>query len=116
MGYLKLPRGTMSAQEKAYYALIEFRGAVQDYRSGESMRRAAEAYLQALNTCLKAGKEGFSHEMLFAGYLSKKIGQLRKAANLFADSAVQFNRERKLKLAQEMNRLAAACLENADRA
>jgi tetratricopeptide (TPR) repeat protein len=111
--YKKLPTNFMGAQEKAYYALIEFRGAVQDYSSGESMRRAAHAYLKALNTCLTAGKEGYSHEMLFAGHLSIKMGQLRKAAGFFKDSAKQFEQERKPKLAREMHRLAAVCLEKA---
>ncbi len=111
--YMKLPTSVMGAQERAYYALIEFRGAVQDYSSGESMRRAAHAYLKTLNTCLTAGKEGYSHEMLFAGHLSIKMDQLRKAAGFFNDSAKQFEEERKRKLAREMHRLAADCLQKA---
>lgn len=110
---MKLPTSVMGAQERAYYALIEFRGAVQDYSSGESMRRAAHAYLKTLNTYLTGGKESYSHEMLLAGHLSSKMGQLRKVAGFFNDSAKQFEQERKPKLAREMHRLAAVCLEKA---
>jgi len=100
----------MGAQEKTFYALVEFRSALQDYRSGTMMRRAAKRYLTALEICLKAGKEGYSHEMLFAGYLSAKIGLLKKAATLFMDSAKQFEQE-KPNLAREMYELAASCFE-----
>jgi tetratricopeptide (TPR) repeat protein len=108
-GYLKVPKRVMGAQERAYYALVEYRSALQDYMSGAPMRRAAQRYLNALNTCLKGGKEGYSHEMLFAGHLSAKLGYLKKAAGFFMDSAKQFEHEAKLKLAREMYELAAIC-------
>ena len=71
------------------------------------MKRAAQHYVKALDTCLKGGKEGYSHETLFAGYLSAKLGMLQKSASFFMDSAKQFEREAKLKLAQEMYQMAA---------
>jgi tetratricopeptide (TPR) repeat protein len=106
-GYLKLSNRIMGAQERAYYALIEYRAALQNYMSGASMRRAAQQYLRALNTCLEAGKEGYSHEMLFAGHLSARLGQLKRAAEFFMDSAKQFEQESKVKLAREMYELAS---------
>lgn len=110
-GYLRVPTRVMGAQERAHYALVEYRGALQDYMSGAAMRRAAQRYLNALNMCLKAGKEGYSHEMLFAGHLSAKLGFLKKAAEFFMDSAEQFEQEAKLKLAREMYELAALCFQ-----
>jgi hypothetical protein len=101
----------MGPQEKAFYALVEFRSALQDYKSGTSMQRAAKRYLAVLGICLKAGKEGYTHEMLFAGHLSARLGHLRKAAGFFMDSAKQFEQEAKLKLARETYELAATCLQ-----
>ncbi len=112
-GYMRLPARVMGAQERAYYALVEFRGALQDFMSGAPMRRAAIRYLKALETCLKGGKEGYSHEMLFAGHLSAKIGFRRKAAGFFMDCGKQFEREAKLKLAHEMYDLSAHYFEKA---
>jgi hypothetical protein len=106
-GYLKLSNRVMGSQERAYYALVEFRSAVQDYKSGASLLRAARSYLKALKICLKTSKEGYSHEMLFAGHLSAKMGLLKTAASFFADSAKQLEQERKLNLAREMYQLAA---------
>jgi tetratricopeptide (TPR) repeat protein len=107
LSYLRVPNSVMGAQERAYYALVEFRDALQNYKSGALMRRAAQRYLKALGICLKAGKEGYSHEMLFAGHLSAKLGSAKRAAAFFADSAMQFEQEKKRKLAREMYELAA---------
>jgi tetratricopeptide (TPR) repeat protein len=104
--YLSVPARVMGAEEKAYYALIEYRSALQDYVSGPRMLKAAKSYLKALDTCLKGGKEGYSHEMLFAGHLSAKVGLFRKAAGFFQESAKQFEQESKLTLAREMRKLA----------
>ena len=105
-GYMKLPNRVMGKQERAYYALVEYRGAVQDYMRGQLMRRAAKRYLNALSICLKGGKEGYSHEMLFAGYLAGKIGLPKKAASFFKESAKQFEHEAKLELSRETYTLA----------
>ncbi len=112
-GYTILPNRVMGGQERAYYALIEYRSALQDYRTGPGMRRTARLYLNALNKCLKAGKEGYSHEMLFAGHLSAKLGLTRRAANFFMNSANQFKNEAKTKLAHEMYAMAAISFEKA---
>jgi tetratricopeptide (TPR) repeat protein len=109
--YLRLPSKVMELQERAYYALVEFRHALQEYMPGPSMRRAAQRHIKALEVCLKGGKEGYSHEMLFAGYLAAKLGMLRKSANFFLDSAKQFEQETKLKLAREMYEMAAFSFE-----
>jgi len=95
-GYMRLPTRVMGQQERAYYGLIEFRSAVQDYTPDASMRKAAKNYMRALSLCLKAGKEGYSHEMLFAGHLSSKIKDFKRAAEFFADAAEQLKNEPKL--------------------
>lgn len=105
--YAKLPRQVMGSQEKAYYALVEFRTAIQDYRTIRGMRRATGAYLKALDTCLRASKEGYSHEMLFAGFLAKKLGLRKKAAGFLEDAAEQFERDGKLSLARELRELVS---------
>ena len=105
--YAKLPNRLMGSQERAYYALVEFRSAVQDYRTVGGMRRAALAYLRALDTCLRTSKEGYSHEMLFAGFLSKKLGLRTKAVDFFKDAAEQFEREGKSQLAREMRAMVS---------
>ena len=56
----------------------------------------------ALETCLKASKEGYSHEMIFAGFLSARMGLWSKAAGLFAESAAQLQKESEFALAREM--------------
>ncbi len=55
-GYMQLPSRVMGTQEKAYYALVEFRSALQDYVSGTSMRRAAKLYLNSLRSALRQGR------------------------------------------------------------
>lgn len=115
-GYMSLPTRVMGAQERAYYALVEFRSAVQDYSSSRLMRRAAKCYLKALSACLRGGKEGYSHEMLFAGHLCAKLKMPQRAASFFTDSAQQFSRESKNDLAAEMLSLAARASRQRDKA
>jgi tetratricopeptide (TPR) repeat protein len=103
--YLKVPNRLMGAQERAYYAMLEFRGAVQDLAPDVSMRRAADSYLKALKMCLNAGKEGYSHEMLFAAHLCVKIHEFKDAAGFFAESAAQFEKEGQTELAEESHLL-----------
>lgn len=99
---LKLPPRVMGPQERAYYALVEYRAAVQDYARRPQMRRAGLRYLGALENCLKTSKEGYSHEMIFAGFPSARIGLWRKAAGFFAESAAQLQKESEFSLAREM--------------
>ena len=105
-GYLKLPAKLMTPQERAYYAMVEFRAALQDYAPDLSRRGAVQSYLKTLATCLKPGKEGYSHEMLFAANLCAKTHAYRRAAIFFADTALQFQKERQESLARESYRLA----------
>ena len=105
--YLKIPSRIMGEPERAYYVLLEFRSALQDYGSGKGMRRAAARYLTALTTCLKHGKEGYSHEMLFAGFLSAKLGSHKRAGGFFMDSAEQFKQGKDTELAREIYTLAS---------
>jgi tetratricopeptide (TPR) repeat protein len=111
--YMRLPSKVMGTQERAYYALVEFRSALQEYMAGPAMKRAGQRSVKALDTCLKGGKEGYSHEMLIAGYLSAKLGMLKKSATFFTDSAKQFEREAKLKLAREMYEMPAFSFDKA---
>ncbi len=104
--YLKISNRTMGEPERAYYALLEFRSALQDYGSGKGMPRAAARYLTALTTCLEHGKEGYSHEMLFAGFLSSKLGSDKRAGRFFMDSAKQFEQGKDTELAREIYSLA----------
>ncbi len=104
--YLKLSGRMMGEPERAYYALLEFRSALQDYGSGKRMRRAAARYLHSLTTCLKHSKEGYSHEMLFAGFLSAKLGSHKQAGRFFRDSSKQFEQNRDAELAREIRELA----------
>lgn len=106
-GYMRLSSKLMGTSERAYYAMIEFRCAIQDYAPRLAMRRTARGYLKALNICLKAGKEGYSHEMLFAAHLCVCIRDFKRATKFFADTAEQFEKERLLELAKEANYLAA---------
>jgi tetratricopeptide (TPR) repeat protein len=101
--YARLPTRVMRSQERTYYALVEFRSAIQDYKNTKGMRRVTNAYLKALDTCLKASKEGYSHEMLFAALLAKKLGLRKKAAGFFKDAAKQFERDGKSTLARELH-------------
>jgi len=106
-GYMKLPGKLMGASERAYYGMVEFRCAIQDYAPSLAMRRAAKGYLDALSVCLRTGKEGYSHEMLFAAYLCVRIRDFTRAAQFFADAAEQFKKEKILKLARDAKELAA---------
>ena len=106
-GYMKLPGKLMGASERAYYGMVEFRCAIQDYAPSLAMRRAAQGYLDALSVCLRTGKEGYSHEMLFAAYLCVRIRDFTRAAQFFADAAEQFKKEKILKLARDAKELAA---------
>jgi hypothetical protein len=99
----------MGLQERAYYAMIEFRSAIQDYVPSSTIRKNAKNYLNALSICLKAGKEGYSHEMLFAAHLCVKTGAFNKAGQLFADAAEQLENEPRL--AREAFELACKCYE-----
>ncbi len=104
--YLKISNRIMGEPERAYYALLEFRSALQDYGSGKRMRRAAARYLHSLTTCLKHSKEGYSHEMLFAGFLSAKLGSHKQAGRFFRDSSKQFEQGGDTQLAREIRELA----------
>ncbi len=104
--YLKISGRVMGEPERAYYALLEFRSALQDYGSGKRMPRAAARYLHSLTTCLKYSKEGYSHEMLFAGFLSAKLGSHKQAGRFFRDSSKQFEQNRDTELAREIRELA----------
>ncbi len=104
--YLKISGRVMGEPERAYYALLEFRSALQDYGSGKRMRRAAVRYLHSLTTCLKHSKEGYSHEMLFAGFLSAKLGSHKQAGRFFRDSSKQFEQGGDTQLAREIRELA----------
>jgi len=114
--YMKLPGEIMGASERAYYGMVEFRSAVQDYAPNLAMRRAAKGYLDALSVCLRAGKEGYSHEMLFAAHLCVKIRDFTRAARFFADTAEQFKKEKVAKLARETTELAAKYYERSGNA
>ena len=105
--YLKVPAGIMGPQERAYYAMLEFRGAVQDLAPDASMPSAAYGYLKTLKVCLKTGKDGYSHEMLFAAHLCAKIHEFRQAAEFFAETATQFEKEGQGALAKESRILEA---------
>ncbi len=105
--YLKISNRMMGEPERAYYALLEFRSALQDYGSGKGMQRAAARYLTALITCLKHGKQGYSHEMLFAGFLSAKLGSHKRAGRFFVDSAKQFEQGKDPALAREIYEFAS---------
>ncbi len=105
---MALPTRVMGTQERAYYAVLEFRSAIQDYKLVPSTRRATKSYLKALGVCLERGKEGYSHEMLFAGLLCAKLKMPQRAAAFFIDCAQQFSRESKNELAVEMYAMAAA--------
>ena len=105
--YLRISNRTMGEPERAYYALLEFRSALQDYGSGKEMQRAAARYLTALTTCLKHGKEGYSHEMLFAGFLSANLGSHKRAGRFLMDSAEQFKQGRDTELAREIYTIAS---------
>jgi tetratricopeptide (TPR) repeat protein len=106
-GYVKLPTKIMGVQERAYYGMVEFRSALQDYAPNSSMRRAAKSYLNSLTICLRTSKEGYSHEMLFAAHLYAKIREFKRAADFFADTAEEFKKEKEVKLANETYELAA---------
>jgi tetratricopeptide (TPR) repeat protein len=114
-GYLKVPSRLMGPQERAYYAMVEFRGAIQDYAPNPSLR-AAHNYLRALQVCLKAGKEGYSHEMLFAANLCAKIHEFKRAAELFDDAATLFEKEKQGGLAHESYLLGAEYYEKSGNA
>jgi tetratricopeptide (TPR) repeat protein len=101
--YLKVSNRMMAEPERAYYALLEFRSALQDYGSGKNFRRTATRYLAALEKCLKHGDEGYSHEMLFAGFLSAKLGANSKAARFFTKASKQ---PKEARLSNEVNELA----------
>ena len=105
--YLNISNRIMGEPERAYYALLEFRSSLQDYGSGKRMRRAAARYLAALATCLKHSKEGYSHEMLFAGFLSAKLGSHKRAGRFFMDSAKQFEQGKDTALTREIYALAS---------
>jgi len=93
---MKLASRTMGLQERAYYGMIEFRSAIQDYVPNSSIRTAGKNYLNALGICLKTSKEGYSHEMLFAAHLCAKISAFMRAGHFFADAAEQFKSEPRL--------------------
>ena len=69
--------------------------------------RSAYGYLKALQLCLKSGKEGYSHEMLFAASLCAKVHEFKRAAEFFADTAIQLEKEKQRSLAYESYLLAA---------
>ena len=106
-GYLQVSSKSMGLQERAYYAMVEYRSAVQDYAPNLSGRSVARAYLRALAVCLKGGYEGYSHEMLFAGHLCAKIHEFKKAAQFFAETAEMFSKNKEERLARESYSLAA---------
>lgn len=91
--YIRTPNRIMGEPERAYYALLEFRSALQDYGSGKKMRQAAARYLAALAACLKHGGEGYSHETLFAGFLCSKLGAQRRAGRFFASAGKYLQEE-----------------------
>jgi tetratricopeptide (TPR) repeat protein len=105
-GYMKLPGRLMGASERAYYGMVEFHCAIQDYAPSLAMRKAAKGYLDALSVCLRTGKEGYSHEMLFAAHLCVKIRDFTRAGQFFADAAEEFKKEKVLKLAKDAKELA----------
>jgi tetratricopeptide (TPR) repeat protein len=115
-GYMKLPGKLMGASERAYYAMVEFHSAIQDYAHSLAMRGAARRYLNALDVCLRAGKEGYSHEMLFAAHLCAKIRDFTRAAHFFSDTAEQFKKEKLPKLARDATESAARYYERARKA
>ncbi len=100
--YLKVSNRIMREPERAYYALVEFRSALQDYGSGKRMRQTAARYLAALATCLKHGEEGYSHEILFAGFLSAKLGAHEQAGRFFTHAAKQLEEAELSKEAYEL--------------
>jgi tetratricopeptide (TPR) repeat protein len=110
-GYMKLPARVMGRQERAYYAAVEFHAAIQDYAPKLARHGEVQSYLRALGVCLEAGKEGYSHEMLFAAHLCAKIHVFRQAAVFFTDCAVRFQKEGQSVLARECYRLGAQCYE-----
>jgi tetratricopeptide (TPR) repeat protein len=106
-GYMKLPTAVMGKSERAYYGMVEFRAAIQDYAPNLARRTAVQSYLKALAICLKPGKEGYSHEMLFAAHLCAKLREFKTAAAYFEDTAKQFETEKQVDLAKETYALAA---------
>ena len=112
-GYMKLPAALMGRQERAYYAMGEFRAAIQDHTPHLSKHNAVRSYLKALAICLEQGKEGYSHEMLFAAHLCAKTHAYGRAARFFTDTALQFQKERQEAMARESYRLAAQYCEKA---
>lgn len=87
LGYMRLPARVMGREERAYYGMVEFRNAIQNYAPALlSRRKVVDRYLSALRVCLKGGKEGYSHEMLFAAHLCVKIHEFRQAADFFTEA------------------------------
>jgi hypothetical protein len=105
-GYTSLSSSAMGKQDRAYYGMVEFRAAIQDYAPNLLGRRVVERYLKMLAICTKPGKEGYSHEMLFAAHLCAKMRWLKKAASLFGDTAVQFRKEKQHVLARQSYQLS----------
>ena len=102
LGYVQLPGRIMGRQERAYYEMVEFRNAIQNYAPALlSRRKVVDKYLSTLGVCLKGGKEGYSHEMLLAAHLCAKIHEFKKASDFFAQAASQFKDEGQDKLARE---------------
>ena len=91
--------------------MVEYRYAIQDYTPSSLLRKPARSYLKALAACLKAGKEGYSHEMLFAAHLYVKLHEFKRAAEYFTDTAKQFEKEKQTSLANESYLLASQCYE-----
>lgn len=105
----------MGKPERTYYAMMEFRAALQDYQTGNDMRRAAAKYLSALSTCLKDGAEGYSHEMLFAGLLYAELGSHRESGKLLTACGKQLEAAKEERLAREVFALASAEFQEARR-
>ncbi len=108
---MQLPSAVMGKEDRAYYGLMEFRAAIQNYAPNLSGRGVVDSYMIALDICLKPGKEGYSHEMLFAAHLYAKMRQLRKAAVFFAETGAQFQKERQHALARQSYQLGAQYFE-----
>ena len=115
-GYMSLPNAVMGRQERTYYALVEYRAAVQDRAPNLSERGGADRYLKALAICVGPGKEGYSHEMLFAAHLCIKIRAYKRAAVFFADCGSQFRKDGQRGLARECYGLGAEYFEKSGNA
>lgn len=86
-GYLSLKDDEMPTDERNYFALVEYRNAVQDLHGDPSLNDAAKEYAAVLKENFSAGAEGLTHEGLFAGAFFRTVGDHLTAAKYLFDTA-----------------------------